>query len=31
VLDVVPTELHQRVPLYIGSKADVADAVKRIS
>jgi fructose-1,6-bisphosphatase I len=30
ILDVVPTELHQRVPLYIGSKLDVADAVSRI-
>jgi fructose-1,6-bisphosphatase I len=30
ILDVVPTELHQRVPLYIGSKLDVADAVQRI-
>ena len=30
VLDVVPTELHQRIPLYIGSKQDVADAVARI-
>ena len=25
VLDVVPTELHQRVPLYLGSRDDVAD------
>ena len=30
ILDVVPSELHQRVPLYIGSKLDVADAVARI-
>jgi fructose-1,6-bisphosphatase I len=30
ILDVVPTELHQRVPLYIGSKLDVADAVRMI-
>jgi fructose-1,6-bisphosphatase I len=30
ILDIVPTELHQRVPLYIGSKLDVADAVKMI-
>jgi len=30
VLDVVPTELHQRVPLYIGSKLDVQDAVERV-
>jgi fructose-1,6-bisphosphatase I len=28
VLEVVPRELHQRVPLYIGSKDDVADALK---
>ena len=30
ILDVVPAELHQRVPLYIGSKLDVADAVRMI-
>ena len=30
ILDLVPTELHQRVPLYIGSKQDVADAVSRV-
>lgn len=30
ILDVVPTELHQRVPLYIGSKLDVLDAVERV-
>jgi fructose-1,6-bisphosphatase I len=29
ILDVLPTELHQRVPLYIGSLEDVADAVRR--
>jgi fructose-1,6-bisphosphatase I len=23
ILDIEPTELHQRTPLYIGSKADV--------
>jgi len=28
ILDIVPTELHQRVPLYIGSKSDVADALR---
>ena len=28
ILDIVPTELHQRVPLYIGSKVDVEDAVR---
>ena len=26
VLKVEPTELHQRVPLYIGSRGDVQDA-----
>jgi len=31
VLDVVPKELHQRTPLYIGSRDDVADAVRFIS
>ncbi len=31
VLDVVPKELHQRVPLYIGSSDDVADAVRFIN
>jgi fructose-1,6-bisphosphatase I len=30
ILDVVPTELHQRVPLYIGSHDDVDDAVRRV-
>jgi fructose-1,6-bisphosphatase I len=30
ILDIVPTQLHQRVPLYIGSKLDVADAVRRV-
>jgi fructose-1,6-bisphosphatase I len=28
VLDVVPRVLHQRVPLFIGSRDDVADAVR---
>jgi fructose-1,6-bisphosphatase I len=27
ILDVMPTELHQRTPLYIGSKSDVGAAV----
>jgi fructose-1,6-bisphosphatase I len=31
ILDVVPSELHQRVPLYIGSRLDVADAVRMIA
>ena len=30
ILDVVPTQLHQRVPLYIGSKLDVADAIAHV-
>ena len=31
VLDVLPTELHQRTPLYIGSKNDVETAVTMLS
>lgn len=31
VLDVVPSQLHQRTPLYIGSADDVDDAVQLIS
>ncbi len=31
VLDVVPDQLHQRVPLYIGSKPDVAEAVRLLT
>jgi fructose-1,6-bisphosphatase I len=31
VLDVVPDHLHQRVPLYIGSKPDVAEAVRLLN
>ncbi len=27
ILDIEPTQLHQRTPLYIGSRADVEDAV----
>jgi fructose-1,6-bisphosphatase I len=30
ILDVKPSELHQRVPLYIGSADDVADAVRAL-
>ena len=30
VLDVVPEQLHQRVPLYIGSQLDVEEALARI-
>ncbi len=29
IMDVVPTELHQRVPLYLGSKQDI-EAAERI-
>jgi fructose-1,6-bisphosphatase I len=31
VLDVQPTELHQRVPLFIGSKLDVEDALGKLA
>ena len=30
ILDVVPTELHQRVPIYIGSKNMVAKAMEYV-
>ena len=30
IMDIVPTELHQRVPLYIGSKGDVEDACRYV-
>jgi len=30
ILDIKPTELHQRVPLYIGSKGDVDDAIAHL-
>jgi fructose-1,6-bisphosphatase I len=31
VLEVIPTQLHQRVPLYIGSEHMVAEAIGRLS
>lgn len=31
ILDIAPTELHQRVPLYIGSRADVEDAIRYVA
>ena len=31
VVDVVPTELHQRTPLFIGSKQDVADCLRFVA
>lgn len=30
ILDRVPTELHERTPLYLGSKGDVEEAVRRL-
>ena len=31
ILDIEPTELHQRTPLYIGSRRDVEDATRRVA
>ena len=31
ILDVVPTGLHQRTPLFIGSKGDVTEAIRRLN
>lgn len=31
ILDITPTELHQRTPLYIGSKADVAEVERLLA
>jgi fructose-1,6-bisphosphatase I len=31
ILDIVPTEIHQRVPLYIGSTQDVNMAEKHLA
>jgi fructose-1,6-bisphosphatase I len=30
ILDIIPTELHQRVPLIIGSKHEVAEVEESI-
>ena len=30
ILDIVPDDLHQRTPLFIGSKGDVEEAVRRL-
>ena len=30
ILEVVPSELHQRVPLFVGSKLDVEDTLKQL-
>jgi fructose-1,6-bisphosphatase I len=31
ILDITPQKLHERTPLYIGSKGDVEEAVRRLS
>lgn len=31
IMDVVPTDIHQRVPVYMGSKDDVADFEKCVA
>ena len=31
ILDIVPDELHQRTPLYIGSKNDVEEVMRRLA
>ncbi len=31
ILDIVPTELHQRTPLFLGSKGDVEEAIRRLA
>lgn len=31
ILDLVPNDLHQRTPLFIGSKGDVEEAVRRLN
>ncbi|MCA8965946.1 MAG: fructose-1,6-bisphosphatase, partial [Planctomycetes bacterium] len=31
ILDIQPEKLHQRTPLYLGSKGDVEEAVRRLS
>jgi fructose-1,6-bisphosphatase I len=30
ILDLVPTKLHERTPLYLGSRGDVEEAVRRL-
>ena len=30
ILDITPTKLHQRTPLYLGSRCDVEEAVQRL-
>ncbi|MCA8948526.1 MAG: class 1 fructose-bisphosphatase [Planctomycetes bacterium] len=31
ILDIVPEQLHQRTPLFLGSKGDVEEAVRRLA
>jgi fructose-1,6-bisphosphatase I len=31
ILDIQPTELHQRTPVFIGSPDDVADALRFVN
>ncbi len=31
ILEIMPAELHQRVPFFIGSKKDVAEAERFLS
>lgn len=31
ILDVMPNDIHQRVPVYMGSKEDVADFEKCVA
>ncbi len=28
ILDIIPTDIHQRIPVFLGSKDDVEDLVK---
>lgn len=28
ILDIVPTEIHQRCPVFLGSKEDVEEVIK---
>lgn len=28
ILDITPTDIHQRVPIFIGSKDDIQDLVR---
>lgn len=28
ILDIVPTSIHQRIPVFLGSKEDVEDVIK---